>query len=82
MAIPDSSGASLQTLHFLSVERSELRVRVFGDVALMTGRMRTRMQRVDAPAPIEAESWVTQLWLRRADTWVQGHFHSVRAAPP
>jgi ketosteroid isomerase-like protein len=70
----------LETLQFLLLERSELKVQVFGDAALMTGRQRARMQRADKPEPVNAESWVTQLWVRRPGGWVQSHFHSVRAA--
>ena len=70
----------LETLQFLLLERSELKVQVFGDAALMTGRQKARMQRADKPEPVNAESWVTQLWVRRPGGWVQSHFHSVRAA--
>ena len=70
----------LQTVQFLKLERSELTVQVYGDAALMTGRQQARMQRVDKPEPADAESWVTQLWVRRPGGWVQSHFHSVRAA--
>lgn len=70
----------LQTLQFQQLERSELAVHVYGDAALMTGRQKARMQRVDKPEPVHAESWVTQLWVRHQSGWVQSHFHSVRAA--
>ena len=70
----------LETLQFLLLERSELKVQVFGDAALMTGRQKARMQRADKPEPVNSESWVTQLWVRRPGGWVQSHFHSVRAA--
>ena len=40
----------------------------------------TEKQRTDKPEPVNAESWVTQLWVRRPGGWVQSHFHSVRAA--
>jgi hypothetical protein len=70
----------LQTLQFLQLERSELIVQVYGDAALMTGRQKARMHRADKPDPVNADSWVTQLWVRRQSGWVQSHFHSVRAA--
>jgi len=69
----------LETLQFLELERSELKVQVYGDAALMTGRQKARMRRADKPEPVNAESWVTQLWVRRPGGWVQSHFHSVRA---
>ena len=52
----------LETLQFLELERSDLKVQVYGDAALMTGRQKARMRRVDKPEPVNAESWVTQLW--------------------
>jgi hypothetical protein len=70
----------LETLQFLQLERSELNVQVYGDAALMTGRQKARMRRADKPEAVNAESWVTQLWVRRGGGWVQNHFHSVRAA--
>jgi Domain of unknown function (DUF4440) len=70
----------LETLQFLELTRSDLKVQVYGDAALMTGRQIARMRRLDKPEPVNAESWVTQLWVRRAGGWVQSHFHSVRAA--
>jgi len=70
----------LETLQFLQLERSELLVHVYADAALMTGRQHARMQRLDKPDPVNAESWVTQFWVRRPGGWVQSHFHSVRAA--
>jgi ketosteroid isomerase-like protein len=70
----------MTVLQFLELERSELKVQVYGNVAVMTGRMRARMQRADKPEPVSAESWVTQVWVRQAHGWVQSHFHSVRAA--
>jgi len=70
----------MQVLQFLEVKRSDLQVRMHGDVAVMTGKMQTRMQRVDKPEAVSAESWVTQVWVKRAGTWVQTNFHAVRAA--
>ena len=70
----------LETLQFLQLERRELAVHVHGDAALMTGRQQARMRRADKPDPVDAESWVTQFWVRRQGGWVQSHFHSVRAA--
>jgi ketosteroid isomerase-like protein len=69
----------LETLQFLQLERSELKVQLYGDAALMTGRQHARMRRADKSDPVNSESWVTQLWVRRSNGWVQSHFHSVRA---
>jgi len=70
----------LETLQFLQLERSELKVQVYGNAALMTGRQKARIRRIDKPEPVTTDSWVTQLWVRGPAGWVQSHFHSVRAA--
>jgi ketosteroid isomerase-like protein len=70
----------LQVLQFLEVQRGELNVALLGDVAVMTGRMSTRMRRFDKPEPTSADSWVTQVWVRRGGAWVQTHFQATRAA--
>ncbi len=70
----------LNELEFLSVTRSDLEVRVFGQVAIMTGRMRNTMRRTDKPEPITADALVTQVWINAGGTWRQSHFHACRAA--
>lgn len=72
----------LQVLQFLSLERGELRVRVHGDVAIMTGRMQSRMQRVGKPEPVASDAWATQVWLRTPLGWRLASFHACRAAAP
>jgi ketosteroid isomerase-like protein len=70
----------MHVLLFLSVERSELKVAVHGDVAVMSGRMNAQMRRFDKPEATATESWVTQVWVRRGAAWVQTHFQATRAA--
>jgi ketosteroid isomerase-like protein len=72
----------LRVLQFLSVTRSDLKVRQYGDVAVMTGRMKNSMQRADKPEVIWADAWVTQVWARTPGGWRQSSFHACRAAEP
>jgi hypothetical protein len=70
----------LNELEFLSVSRSDLTISVHGEVAIMSGRMRNTMRRVDKPEPITADSLVTQVWVNQGGRWRQSHFHACRAA--
>ena len=69
----------MNVLEFLSITRSDLAIKLYGDVAIMTGRMRNTMRRSDKPEPITADALVTQVWLREQGTWRQSHFHACRA---
>jgi nitrate reductase assembly molybdenum cofactor insertion protein NarJ len=70
----------MNVLEFLSVTRSELVIKVCGEVAIMTGRMRNTMRRLDKPEPISADALVTQVWVCERGSWRQSHFHACRAA--
>jgi nitrate reductase assembly molybdenum cofactor insertion protein NarJ len=70
----------MNVLEFLTVTRSELVVKVHGDVAIMTGRMRNTMRRADKPETVTADALVTQVWLFAHGSWRQSHFHACRAA--
>ena len=70
----------MHVLEFLSVTRSDLTIRVYGDVAVMSGRMRNTMRRADKPEPITADALVTQVWVLEHGSWRQSHFHACRAA--
>lgn len=70
----------MNVLEFLSVTRSDLMIRVYGDVAVMSGRMRNTMRRADKPEPITADALVTQVWVLEHGSWRQSHFHACRAA--
>lgn len=72
----------LQVLQFLEVTRADLQVVVRGEVAVMTGRMRNTMRRVDKPEPVSADALVTQVWVRTPSGWRQSNFHACRAAAP
>lgn len=70
----------MNVLEFLSITRSELAIKLCGDVAIMTGRMHNTMRRPDKPEPITADALVTQVWINEHGSWRQSHFHACRAA--
>jgi len=70
----------MNVVEFLSVTRSELAIKLYGDVAIMTGRMRNTMRRADKPEPITADALVTQVWINEHGSWRQSNFHACRAA--
>jgi len=70
----------MNVLEFLSVTRSDLVIKICGDTAVMTGRMRSTMRRADKPEPVTADALVTQVWVREQGIWRQSHFHACRAA--
>jgi ketosteroid isomerase-like protein len=70
----------MNVLEFLSVTRSDVKIKVYGDVAVMSGRMRNTMRRADKPEPITADALVTQVWVLEQGSWRQSHFHACRAA--
>ncbi|MFT3907478.1 MAG: nuclear transport factor 2 family protein [Steroidobacteraceae bacterium] len=72
----------LHVLQFLAVTRADLKVAVHGDVAVMTGKMRNTMKRVDKPEPVTTDALVTQVWVRTGSGWRQSNFHACRAAAP
>lgn len=63
-------------LRFLKVTRGDLLVRIFDDVAVMTGPMSNLVQPVGQSDPIEVHSQVLQVWSRRGDVWTQVAFQS------
>jgi uncharacterized protein (TIGR02246 family) len=69
-------------LQFLSLARSNVKVRVYGNCAVMTGTMTSSMRRTDKPEPINAEALVTQVWVKSGGGWKLTSFHATRAAAP
>lgn len=65
-------------MQFLSVERSDLKVKVLGDVAVMIGNMSNTMQPPQPAAPVTVESHVVQVWLRGPAGWQIDVFQATR----
>jgi ketosteroid isomerase-like protein len=60
------------------VERGDLSVRVYGDTAVMNGRMFNH--NTEGEPPVEAEAM--QVWVRRGDAWQQAAFQASRVGMP
>lgn len=59
-------------------ERGDLAVRIYGDTAVVNGRMFN--QTAEGEAPVEAE--VMQVWVRHGETWKQAAFQASRVSQP
>ncbi len=59
-------------------ERGELSVRLYGDTAVVNGRMFNHT--TEGEPPVEAE--VMQVWLRRDNAWKQAAFQASRVSQP
>jgi ketosteroid isomerase-like protein len=58
------------------VERGELKIRVTGDVALMTGRQLLEAERKASGERIRIDSQVMQVWVRAGVSWQQVAFQT------
>jgi Domain of unknown function (DUF4440) len=82
MSKPELMHYVMQTLQFLSVQRSDLKLRVYGNCAVMTGRMFNTMRRFDKTETVSADAWVTQVWVSTSKGWQQVSFQATRAPVP
>ena len=60
-------------------ERGDLRVRVFGDTAIMTGGMTNYMPKESGQGPIKA--LILQVWVKQDGAWRQIAFQATFDAP-
>jgi hypothetical protein len=65
-------------LAFLSVERRDLKVKMFGDAAVMTGAMSNVMQPPGPAVPVTVESHVVQMWVPGSAGWQLALFQATR----
>lgn len=65
-------------LAFLSIERGELTIQVFGDTAQMTGKMISILQPPKPAAPVTVEAQVLQVWVKAARGWQMTAFQATR----
>ena len=63
-------------VHYTQLERSELNVRVMGDMALMTGRQLLVGIRKNGTGTVTIDSRVMQVWVREGDRWQQVAFQT------
>lgn len=69
-------------MSFASIERGPLRVRVYGELAVMTGEMINTLAVPDLPAPVLVKALVTQVWCRGAAGWQMVNFQATRIPAP
>jgi ketosteroid isomerase-like protein len=65
-------------LAFLSVERRDLKVKMFGDAAVMTGAMSNVMRPPGPAVPVTVESHVVQIWVPGSAGWQLAVFQATR----
>ncbi|KRV78271.1 nuclear transport factor 2 family protein [Pseudomonas citronellolis] len=63
-------------IDFLSVERSDMRVRVFGDTAIASGRLEQAIVLRESGEERLMKAYATQVWLRGEDGWRQYAFQA------
>jgi ketosteroid isomerase-like protein len=63
-------------IDFLSVERSDMRVRVFGDTAIASGRLEQAIVLRESGEERLMKAYATQVWLRGEDGWRQCAFQA------
>lgn len=63
-------------IDFLSVERSDMRVRVFGDTAIASGRLEQAIVLRESGEERLMKAYTTQVWLRGEDGWRQCAFQA------
>lgn len=69
-------------VNYTRVERSDLQVRVLGDVALMTGRQLLEAVRKVGGEQVRIDSRVMQVWVREGETWQQIAFQTTPIGQP
>lgn len=65
-------------LTFLSVERRDLKVKILGNAAVMTGYMSNVMQPPGPAAPVTVDSHVVQVWTLGTAGWQISLFQATR----
>ncbi len=65
-------------LEFLKIERSELQIRMFGDVAVATGPLNQEVRLRNSGNLVDLKAVATQVWVKRAGGWVQSSFQATR----
>jgi ketosteroid isomerase-like protein len=63
---------------YLESERGELSVRVYGDVAVMTGPAKFLLKVATKPDPIAVPCNITQVWVRQSGAWKLAAYHGSR----
>src|SRR5579871_471661 len=59
----------------------DLRVRLYGDVAVMTGTLHATFPAPDGAEPIQLDSHALQVWVRDGESWKQSAFAASAQLP-
>jgi ketosteroid isomerase-like protein len=65
-----------QQIRFLDAARTELAVRVYGDVAVATGPLSQSIEMCATGQRIDMRIMTTQVWIRRHNNWQQASFQA------
>jgi hypothetical protein len=65
-----------EQIRFLSVSRDGLTVRIFGNVAIATGRLEQSIELTRTAQRIEMNVTTTQVWVHRGANWEQVSFQA------
>ncbi|WP_281278566.1 nuclear transport factor 2 family protein [Paracoccus luteus] len=61
---------------FRDVKRDDLNIRLFGDVAVMTGPLTQRLIVRETGEVMEVRAFTTQVWHRSGEGWVMNTCHN------
>jgi hypothetical protein len=67
---------------FRSVDRQHLKVRFYGDTAVVTGQLTNIVRPVDLPGFVKVEAQVQQVWVKSPAGWQQVAFQATALGPP
>jgi ketosteroid isomerase-like protein len=63
-------------IDFLKVERQDLNIRIYADVAIMTGGLQQTIRIVRTGVEHVMNAMATQVWVREDGAWKQASFHA------
>lgn len=67
---------------FRSVERQHLKVRFYGDTAVVTGKLTNVVRPVELQEFVKVEAQVQQVWVKSPAGWQQVAFQATALGPP
>jgi uncharacterized protein YjeT (DUF2065 family) len=67
---------------FRSVERQDLKLRFFGNTAVVTGKLTNVVRPVELPEFVSVEAQVLQVWVKSPTGWRQMAYQATALGPP
>ena len=71
-----------QQMVFRSVERSDLKVKINGDTAIVTGKLTNTVRMQASKDFVRVEAQVLQVWVCWGQSWRQAAFQATALGPP